>query len=133
MTTKAILSVCFLGAIGSLVIGLVGLGWGVLAAAEDVVVFPLVVGPYAVLAFLAWWRRCSYRDSVLLLAVAILIAAYGFWSFGVSSYRRHFDPYGGMAMDLSPLVVPALQWLAVTILAAVFGAAAVISSKVSKP
>jgi hypothetical protein len=132
MITKGILGVCFFAAIGSLAIGFAGHGWSLMSA-EDVLIFPLVVGPYAVIAVIAWWRRYSHKESILLLAVVLLIAAYGLWSFGASSYRRHVDPRGGMAMDLSPLVVPTLQWLAVTILAAAFGVAAVVRSKVSNP
>jgi hypothetical protein len=128
MITKVILCICFLGALGSLVIGFAGLGWSLMSA-EEVLIFPLVVGPYAVIVVIAWWRRRSHKESMLLLTAVFVIAAYGLWSFGASSYRRHFDPHGGMAMDLSPLVVPALQWLVVTILAAVIGVASAVRSK----
>lgn len=132
MITKAILGICFFGAIGSLVIGFTGQGWSLMSA-EDVLIFPLVAGPYAVIGVIAWWRRCSHKESMLLLTAVILVAAYGFWPFGASSFRRHFDPHGGMAMDLSPIVVPAVQWLAVTILAAVIGVAALIRSRFGNP
>ena len=128
MITKGILGICFFGAIGSLVIGFAGHGWSLMSA-EDVLIFPLVVGPYAGIGVIAWWRRWSYAESMLLLTAVILIAAYGLLSLGASSYRRHFDPHGGMAMDLSPLVVPALQWFAVTILAFVIGIVAMFRSR----
>ena len=130
MITKPILSVCLFASVGSLAIGFAGHGWSLISA-EDVLIFPLVVGPYAVIAVLAWWRRSSHKESMVLLAVVLLLGAYGLWSFGASAYRRQVDPSYGMAMDLSPLVVPALQWLAVTILAAAFGIAAVVRSRVS--
>ena len=130
MITRSILSVCLCAAVGSLAIGFAGHGWSLMSV-EDVLVFPLVTGPYAVIAAIAWWRRYSHRESIILLAVVLLVGAYGLWSFGTSAYRRHVDPSGEMAMNLSPLVIPALQWLAVTILAAVFGLAAVVRSRVS--
>jgi hypothetical protein len=130
MITKSILSVCLCAAVGSLAIGFAGHGWSLMSI-EEVLVFPLVVGPYSVIAVLAWWRRYSHKESMLLLAVVLLLGACGIWSFGASAYRRHVDPSGEMAMNLSPLVIPALQWLAVTILAAVFGLAAVVRSRVS--
>lgn len=130
MITKGIFSVCVIAAVGTLAIGFAGLGWSLMSA-EDVLVFPLVVGPYAVIAAIAWWRRYSHKESMVLLAVVLLLGAYGLWSFGASSYLRHVDPREGMAMDLSPLLIPALQWLAVTILAAAFGVGAVVRSRVS--
>lgn len=130
MITRSILSVCLCAAVGSLAIGFAGHGWSLMFA-EDVLVFPLVAGPYAVIAVMAWRRRHSHRESIFLLAFALLAGAYGLLCFGASSYSRHVDPSGEMAMNLSPLVIPALQWVAVTILAAVFGLAAVFRSRVS--
>lgn len=130
MITRSIHGVCFIAAVGSLAIGFAGHGWSLMSA-EDVLVVPLVVGPYAIIAALAGWRRSSRKESIFLLAVVLLVSIYGLWSFGASAYRRHVDPRGGMAMDLNSLVVPAFQWFAVTILAAAFGVAAVVRSKVS--
>ncbi len=125
--TKAILAICLLGAVGSLVIGFAGGGWSLMSP-EDVLIFPLVVGPYALLAAVAWWRRSSGWQSLVLLGTVLLITSYGFWAIGTSVYRSHSDPNGEVAMDLSPVVVPAMQWLVAVSLATLLAVIAGIKS-----
>jgi len=120
MMTKVIYAMCLCGAVGSLVIGF-GSGIWSLMTAEDVLIFPLVVGPYAVIAAVAWWRRASSWESQLLVGAVILIGVYGFWAISNSAYRSHTTPDDEVAMDLTPVVVPALQWLVAVSIAALLG------------
>ena len=132
MMTKATLAICLVGAIGSLAIGFGGIGWSLMSV-EDALIFPLVVGPYALIGGLVWWRRTSPRESFVLLVTVLLIAIYGFWAFGVSFHSRYSNPQGQTATDLTPLVVPMLQWLVTMILTLLLGAAAAIRSFTIKP
>ena len=110
MITKATLVICAVGAIGSLWIGFAGLGWSLMVA-EDILIFPLVTGPYALIAGLAWWQRSSRQVSIALLLIALLFSTYGFWSLGSSFYLRYSRRQAEHAMDLTPIVMPAIQWL----------------------
>lgn len=123
MTTKTTIALCLIGAIGSLAIGFGCLGWSVMSV-DDVLIFPIVTGPYAVLAGLAVWRRSNPVEARGLLVSVILVAAYGIWAFGLSVYRRYNMPDGSMAMDLSPLVVPAMQSVFTCAIAVVAGVTA---------
>jgi hypothetical protein len=127
--TKATLILCLIGAGGSLAIGFAGLGWTVMSV-EDALIFPLVMGPYAMLAGLTVWRRSKPKEVRILAASVIVVVAYGCWGFGTSLYRRHSIPDAKMVMDLSPLVVPALQWAFTCIVGIILSAKAAITSVV---
>ena len=129
--TKATLILCLLGAGGSLAIGFAGLGWTVMSV-EDVLIFPLVMGPYAMLAGLTVWRRSKPKEVSVLAASVILVIACGCWGFGTSLYRRHSLPDAVMVMDLSPLVVPALQWAFTSIVGIILGTRAAIASTMQR-
>ena len=128
MITKTTLALCLIGAIGSLAIGFGGLGWSLMSI-DDALIFPLVIGPYAVFASLTVWRRSNPVEVMVLLVSVILVVAYGFWGFGLSLYRRYSTPGGSMAMDLSPLVVPALQWVFTCVIGIIVGVTAAIKSR----
>lgn len=120
MMTKATYAVCLCGALGSLAIGFASGVWSLMSA-EDALIFPLVTGPYIVIAAVAWWRRTSSWESKLLLGAVILIGVYGLWAISTSAYRFHTNPRDEVAMDLTPVVVPALQWLVAVSVAALLG------------
>ena len=128
MTTKITLVLCLIGAIGSLMIGFGGLGWSLMSIG-DALIFPLVIGPYAVFAGLTLWRRSNPVEVRILLVSVILVAAYGFWAFGLSLYRRLQMPDESMAMNLSALVVPALQWVFTCVIFVIVGVMAFIKSR----
>ncbi len=127
MVAQTTQMLCVAGAIGSLLIGFVGIGWSMLSA-EDGLIFPLVVGPYVMIAGLAWWRRTSPWESRVLLVTVGLVIAYGFWVFGQACYRQFNVTHDEIAMDLSPLVAPVFQFLLTTIVGLVLGAMSVIRS-----
>jgi len=123
MMTKAIYAICVCAAVGSLGIGFASGVWSLLSG-QDAWIVPLVAGPYAVIAAVAWWRRSRLWESSLLLGTLLLIGAYGLVAISVSAYRFHTGRHDPMAMDLTPLVVPALQWLVAVSVAALLGAIA---------
>ena len=97
-------------------------------SADDALIFPLVIGPYALIVGLAWWRRWCPGESRILLVTVTLVMAYGFWAFGTSCYRRFSIPSDEVAMDLSPLVAPAIQFLVAAVLGLIMGVAAMVRS-----
>ena len=131
MMTKAIYAICFSLAVGSLAIGFASGTWSLMSG-EDALIFPLVAGPYAVIAAVAWWRRSSSRESLVLLGTVILIGVYGLVAIGASAYRFHTTPHDEIAMDLTPVVVPAVQWLVAVSVAALLGVIGWIGSIAGK-
>jgi hypothetical protein len=125
MMTKATLTICLAGAVGSLSTGFGCLGWSVMTA-EDVLIFPLVIGPYAVIAGLAWWRRSRRWMSLVLFIGSLLIAVSGFTMLGRSLYLQSSTPHMRLAMDLTPFVMCALQWTLTIVLVLVISLGAVI-------
>ena len=130
MMTKAIYAICFCLAVGSLVIGFASGTWSLMSG-EDALIFPLVTGPYAVIAAVAWWRQSSSRES-LLLGTVMLIGVYGVVAISTSAYRFHTTPHDEIAMDLTPVVVPAVQWLVAVSVAALLGVIGWIRSVAGK-
>jgi hypothetical protein len=109
------LSVCALAAVATLALGFAGCGWSILVP-EDALVVPLAVGPYALLGLMAWWRRKRRVASAVVLVSTLLVAAVGLLAFGADAWRVQTDPQHGMAMRLTVIVVPVLQWAATVVL-----------------
>jgi len=109
------LGVCTLASFATLALGFAGCGWNILVP-EDALVVPLAFGPYALLGLMAWWRRKRRVASAVVLASTLLVAAAGLLAFGADAWRVQSDPQHGMAMRLTVLVVPALQWAATVVL-----------------
>jgi hypothetical protein len=109
------LSVCALAAFATLALGFAGCGWNIMVP-EDALVVPLAFGPYALLGFMAWWRRKRRAASAVILASTLLVAAAGLLAFGADAWRVQTDPQHGMAMRLTVVVVPVLQWAAAAVL-----------------
>lgn len=128
MMAKTTLSLCLAGAIGSVLIGFMGIGWSLISV-EDGLIFPLVIGPYVIIASLAWWRRTSPWESWMLLATVAIVMPYGFWAFGLACYHRFSATHDEIAMDISPLVASVLQFLLTFAVSVVIGVASIIRSK----
>jgi hypothetical protein len=106
---------CVLAALATFVLGFAGCGWSIMVP-EDAVVVPLVLSPYALLTIMAWWRRKRRVASVVILAATFLVAAAGLLAFGTDAWRVQSEPHYGMAMRLTVIVVPVLQWVATVVL-----------------
>ena len=104
--------VCFLASAITLVLGQTtsagpGPGDGLIAA--------FVLGPYLLLGLLACWQRGKSSVSRLLLAVALILAAWGVCLFGLDCYWYHTDWQYRMSQRMTVLFVPPLQWAAVLV------------------
>jgi hypothetical protein len=103
---------CFLASAITLVLGRTtsaGPGPG------DAYVVAFVLGPYLMLGLLAWWQRGESIVSWLLLAVAVILATWGVWLFGLDCYWYHTDWQYRMSQRMTVLVVPLLQWAGVLV------------------
>jgi hypothetical protein len=110
------LAVGLVAAVATLALGYGGLGWSMMSVEEAL--FPaIVLGPYAALAGLLWWQRRHPRRAILLLAAMVVVTVFGAYGFGTACYRRHASELGRMAMDLSAMVVPAVQWMVTAVVA----------------
>ncbi len=125
MITKAIYAVCLTCAVGSLAVGF-GSGVWSLIWADDALIVPLVAGPYAIIAAVAWWWRAGRWEPLFLLAIALLMSIGGLAAIGRSAYRFHAIPRDQTAMDLTAIVVPLAQWTLASGIAVILGAVAII-------
>jgi uncharacterized membrane protein len=82
-------------------------------APGDVIVVAFVLGPYLLLGLLAWRQRGKAIASRVLLAVAVVLAAWGLYLFSLDSYRYHTVAEYRMVQRMTVLLVPLLQWAAV--------------------
>ena len=79
-------------------------------SASDILIVSFIVGPYLLLAFLAWLPRHQTKDSWTLLALAVMIASGGLYVFGSHSYSWHTDPQFRKAQSMVIFLVPLGQW-----------------------
>lgn len=131
MTTKAIYAICLAGATASLAIGF-GSGVWSLVSAQDGWIFPLVIGPYALVALVARWRRDGSWESFLLLVAALLISVGGIAAVSSSAYRFHSSPRNRTAMDITAIVAPLAQWILAASVAAMLGLVAIVRMAAAK-
>jgi len=82
-------------------------------APGDAIVALFVVGPYLLLASLAWRLRARATASRALLAVAVGLSAWGLATFGWHGYRYHAEPQYRALQNMALFSVPLLQWVAV--------------------
>jgi hypothetical protein len=115
MVPRITLSVCALAAVATFALGFAGCGWSIMVP-EDALVVPLVLSPYALLGLMAWWRRKRRVASAVVLASTLLVAAAGLLAFGADAWRVQTEPQHGMAMRLTVIIVPVLQWAATAVL-----------------
>jgi hypothetical protein len=108
MVTKATLAICLVAAVATAVLGCTstaGLTPG------DAAVVLWVVGPYLLLASLAWWQRARPAASVVLLIIVVALSAWGIYVYGEDSYRYHTEPRYRMVQRVAVFAVPLAQWL----------------------
>jgi hypothetical protein len=110
MTPRITWSVCTFAAAITLILSCTSTGG---LASGDVIVVAFVLGPYLLLGLLAWGHRGKAIVSRLLLAVAVVLAAWGLYLFGLDSYRYHTVAEHRMVQRMTVLLVPLLQWAAV--------------------
>ena len=79
----------------------------------DVLAAGFVLGPYLLLGLLALGHRGKAIRSRVLLAVAVVLAAWGLYLFGLDSYRYHTVAEHRMVQRMTVLLVPLVQWAAV--------------------
>ena len=127
MKAKTTFTLCLVGAVGSLMIGFGSLGWSLMSA-DDSLIFPLVSGPYAMIACLTWWRRSSSSELKVLPGTLILVMTFGLWGLCFSAYRRFSTVHDEVAMDLTPLLVPVVQCLFISLIGIFLGVVAVARS-----
>lgn len=82
-------------------------------APADAIIALFVVGPYLLLASLAWRQRERATASRSLLAVAVGLSAWGLATFGWHGYRYHAEPQYRALQNMALFSVPLLQWVAV--------------------
>jgi hypothetical protein len=99
--------VCVLTAFAETVLGFTS---STRLSASDILVVLFIVGPYLLLASLAWCHRGLREGSWTLLAIAIGISAWGLFVFGDHSYRWHSDPQFRKVQSMAILFVPLVQW-----------------------
>ena len=123
MLTKFSIAICLLAAIATLLLILPGEYCRLTTTAESLFVV-VIIGPYLLLALLAWSRRDDQRASRSLLILNVLVALVGLGVFAAetSDFRTQVadftarDPGRGAEYIQARLqrivfVVPALQWL----------------------
>jgi hypothetical protein len=88
-------------------------------SASDILIVSFIVGPYLLLAFLAWWHRHQTKGSWALLALAVMIASGGLYIFGNHSCSWHTDPQFQKAQSMAIFLVPLGQWAIVLFVAVV--------------
>ena len=124
MLTKFSVAICLLAAIATLLLILPGEYCRLTTTAESLFVV-VIVGPYLLLALLAWSRRDDQRASRSLLILNVLVALVGLGVFAAetSDFRTQVadftarDPGRGAEYIQARLqrtalfVVPTLQWL----------------------
>lgn len=128
--SKATVAICLLAAIATLFLILPGEYCRLTTVAESLFVV-VIIGPYLLLALLAWSRRSDQRVSRALLALNVLVALGGVGVFAAetSDFRTQVadftarDPGRGAEyiqariQRMAIFLAPALQW-SVTLLAA---------------
>jgi len=82
-------------------------------APADALVASFIVGPYLLLAALAWRHRGRPAASRATLAVAVGLSAWGLAKFGWHSYRYHAEPQYRAVQNMALFSVPLLQWAVV--------------------
>ena len=107
---RATVGVCLVAAAAEVALGCTSTA-GLSAADAPVALF--VVGPYLVLAAVAWRQRRRPAAARVLLAAAVGLSAWGLYAFGVDSYGYHTEPeYRGVQRTVA-VFVPLGQWAAV--------------------
>lgn len=104
---RSAIVVCLFAAAVEVVLGCVSTAG---LAPADAIIASFVVGPYLLLALLAWWQRGRSKTSWALLAVAVGLSAWGLATFGWHSYRYHAEPQYRLAQNMALFSVPLLQW-----------------------
>ena len=112
MVPRMTWAVCFLASAITLVLGYTSTAG---PQHNDGILIAFVLGPYLLLGLLARWQRAESIVSWLLLAVTVIVATWGLSLFGLDSYWYHTDWQYRMAMRLTVLLVPLLQWAAVLV------------------
>ena len=84
----------------------------------DVPIVLFIVGPYLVLALVAWLQRGKLAASWTLLAVGVGLSAWGLFVFGEDSHRYHTEPHYRKIQRMAVFFVPLLQWTVVLLVGA---------------
>ena len=116
MVTKATLTTCIVAAVATAVLACTGTAG--LPPADAIVVL-WVIGPYVLLACLAWWQRARPVASIVLFVVVVAMSAWGLYIYGEDSYRYHTEPHFRMVQRMAVFVVPLAQWLIASVAGAV--------------
>jgi hypothetical protein len=104
--------VCLLAAVVETVLGCTS---SESLAPGDALIVLFVIGPYLLLALLAWRQRGQPAASWVLLAVAVGVSAWGFYILGEDSYRYHTEPQYRTLQRMAVFFVPLLQWAVVLV------------------
>jgi hypothetical protein len=107
-TTGVSLAVC-------LVAAAITIGLGCLTAtrlsAADVPIFLFVVGPYVVLAGLAWWQRSEPVLRIAVLVVIVVLSLAGLSLFGIDTWHYVNELPNRQSQHMTVFLVPLAQWL----------------------
>jgi hypothetical protein len=106
--TKLILALCLLAAVVSIVLAYVS---NTRLMTGDPSLVLLVLGPYGLLALLAWRLQKRPVLSKVLLGLVVLLAALGLYAFGMDTYTYLTEPGYDKRMRLV-FYVPVIQLFA---------------------
>jgi len=76
----------------------------------DAPIVLFIVGPYLLIALVAWLQRGKLAASWTLLAVAVGLSAWGLHVFVEDSYRYQTEPHYRKVQRMAVFFVPLLQW-----------------------
>jgi hypothetical protein len=107
LVARLAIAVCLLAAAVETVLGCISTAS--LAPSDGLIVL-FIIGPYLLLALLAWRQRGRPAASWTLLAVAVVMSAWGLYVLGEDSYRYHTEPQYGKYQRLAGCFVPLVQW-----------------------
>ena len=107
MVAKITVLVCFLSSITTVAMGVASTAG---LTPEDAFIVLFVIGPYVVLALLAWRYRNRLSASRLLLALVSVMSVWGLYIFGEDCYRYFTEPEYRKVQRMAVLVVPLVQW-----------------------
>ncbi len=105
-------SVCLLTAIGQAI-----LCWLCTSklAASDLLIGTFILGPYGYLGYLAWRHHSRERAAWALLAIALILSAWGLSVFEEHRLKWQRDPLFRKEQSMVILLVPLIQWIVVLV------------------
>ena len=110
MIPRITIVVCLLAALTEAILNCVSTS---MLSPMDAIIVLLMVGPYLVLALLAWRRRDNSAVSKAFFVLALFFAAVGLYVSGVDSYRYHTEPHYRLVQRMTIFIVPLAQWAVV--------------------